>query len=160
MNSAETSDYVGRSVPRREDEYLLRGQGQFLDDLPEPRNTLHLAFVLSPHPHARIVSIDASAAESLEGVVAVITGAELAKIARPMLESISARLCERGGAHYGAPDKDPQLRLDMIEAAGRQNVPFTSGILIGIGETKLEIIASLLALHDTHASVKSLSVDL
>jgi carbon-monoxide dehydrogenase large subunit len=84
MNSAETSDYVGRSVPRREDEYLLRGQGQFLDDLPEPRNTLHLAFVLSPHPHARIVSIDASAAQSLEGVVAVITGAELAKIARPM----------------------------------------------------------------------------
>lgn len=67
-----------------------------------------------------------------------------------MLESISDRLCQQGGAHYGAPDKDPQLRLDMIEIAGRQNVPFTSGILIGIGETRLEIIASLLALHDTH----------
>lgn len=84
MNSAETSDYVGRSVPRREDDYLLRGLGQFLDDLPEPRNTLHLAFVLSPHAHARIVSIDASEAQSVDGVVAVITGAELAKLTRPM----------------------------------------------------------------------------
>jgi carbon-monoxide dehydrogenase large subunit len=84
MSSGQTSNYVGRSVPRREDEYLLRGQGQFLDDLPEPRNTLHLAFVLSPHAHARIVSIDTSAAESLDGVIAVITGAELAKLARPM----------------------------------------------------------------------------
>lgn len=84
MNSAEISDYVGRSVPRREDDYLLRGLGQFLDDLPEPRNTLHLAFVLSPHAHARIVSIDASEAKSVDGVVAVITGADLAKLTRPM----------------------------------------------------------------------------
>lgn len=67
-----------------------------------------------------------------------------------MLESISDRLCERGGPHFGAPDKSPQLRLDMIEAAGRLSVPFTSGILIGIGETKLEIVASLLALKDMH----------
>jgi len=86
----------------------------------------------------------------------VMTEDEIASLRRVsvsqgiMLESISARLCKRGGAHYGAPDKEPQLRLDMIEAAGRLNVPFTSGILIGIGETKLEIIASLLALHDTH----------
>jgi FO synthase len=67
-----------------------------------------------------------------------------------MLESISERLCERGGPHFGAPDKDPQLRLDMVEAAGRLSVPFTSGILIGIGETKLEIVASLLALQASH----------
>jgi FO synthase len=67
-----------------------------------------------------------------------------------MLESISERLCERGGPHFGAPDKNPQLRLDMLEAAGRLSVPFTSGILIGIGETKLEIIASLLALKEAH----------
>jgi len=50
-----------------------------------------------------------------------------------MLETVSARLGERGGAHFGSPDKDPQLRLAMIAAAGRQRVPFTSGILIGIG---------------------------
>src|SRR5262249_58786013 len=68
-----------------------------------------------------------------------------------MLESISQRLCEPGGPHFGSPDKDPQVRLAMIEAAGRQQVPSTSGILIGIGETRRERIASLLALRDLHA---------
>lgn len=67
-----------------------------------------------------------------------------------MLESISSRLCQRGGAHFGSPDKDPAVRMAMIEAAGRQKVPFTSGILIGIGETRLERIQSLLALRDVH----------
>ncbi|MBX3519191.1 MAG: 5-amino-6-(D-ribitylamino)uracil--L-tyrosine 4-hydroxyphenyl transferase CofH [Xanthobacteraceae bacterium] len=67
-----------------------------------------------------------------------------------MLESISQRLCERGGAHFGSPDKDPAVRLDMIAAAGRHKVPFTSGILIGIGETRLERIQSLLVLRDLH----------
>jgi FO synthase len=67
-----------------------------------------------------------------------------------MLESSSARLCERGGPHFGSPDKRPEVRLRMIEAAGRLQVPFTSGILIGIGETRLERIESLLALRDAH----------
>ncbi|MCW5679955.1 MAG: 5-amino-6-(D-ribitylamino)uracil--L-tyrosine 4-hydroxyphenyl transferase CofH [Xanthobacteraceae bacterium] len=67
-----------------------------------------------------------------------------------MLESISRRLCERGGAHFGSPDKDPTVRIEMIAAAGRQKVPFTSGILIGIGENRLERIQSLLALRDLH----------
>ncbi|HLN10984.1 MAG TPA: 5-amino-6-(D-ribitylamino)uracil--L-tyrosine 4-hydroxyphenyl transferase CofH [Xanthobacteraceae bacterium] len=68
-----------------------------------------------------------------------------------MLENVSSRLCEPGGAHFGSPDKDPQVRLAMIEAAGRQRVPFTSGILIGIGETRRERIRSLVALRDLHA---------
>jgi len=68
-----------------------------------------------------------------------------------MLESISDRLCARGGPHYGSPDKAPAVRLAMIAAAGRQRVPFTSGILIGIGETRRERVASLLALRDLHA---------
>ncbi len=68
-----------------------------------------------------------------------------------MLETISPRLCERGGAHFGSPDKDPAVRVEMIAAAGRQKVPFTSGILIGIGETRLERVQSLLALRDLHA---------
>ena len=72
MNAHESSEgLVGRSLLRREDEHLLRGRGRFLDDLPEPRNTLHLAFVMSPHAHARIVGIDADAALALPGVVAV-----------------------------------------------------------------------------------------
>jgi FO synthase len=67
-----------------------------------------------------------------------------------MLESASARLTEKGMPHYGSPDKDPQLRLATIEAAGRARVPLTSGILIGIGETRSERIESLLALRDLH----------
>src|SRR6266436_8963949 len=64
-----------------------------------------------------------------------------------MLESASERLCERGGPHHGSPDKHPQARLASIRAAGEQRVPFTSGILIGIGETREERIDSLLALR-------------
>jgi len=67
-----------------------------------------------------------------------------------MLESASARLCEKGMPHYGSPDKDPELRLATIERAGRAAVPFTSGILIGIGETRLERVESLLALRALH----------
>ena len=64
-----------------------------------------------------------------------------------MLESVSERLCARGGAHYGSLDKQPRRRLASIRAAGEQRVPFTSGILIGIGETREERIDSLLALR-------------
>lgn len=67
-----------------------------------------------------------------------------------MLESVSPRLGERGQAHYGSPDKRPAVRLETIRLAGEQNVPFTSGILIGIGETRLERIESLLALRALH----------
>ncbi|WQG97800.1 5-amino-6-(D-ribitylamino)uracil--L-tyrosine 4-hydroxyphenyl transferase CofH [Rhodopseudomonas palustris] len=67
-----------------------------------------------------------------------------------MLESVSERLCGRGEAHFGSPDKLPAVRLDAIAAAGRLRVPFTSGILIGIGETRLERVQSLLALRSLH----------
>ncbi len=67
-----------------------------------------------------------------------------------MLESASARLCERGGPHFGSPDKDPAVRLETIRLAGENKVPFTSGLLIGIGETRVERIESLLALRDIH----------
>jgi FO synthase len=69
-----------------------------------------------------------------------------------MLETVSSRLGERGGAHFRSPDKDPWLRIEMIAAAGRLRVPFTSGILIGIGETRLERVQSLLALRTLHDS--------
>jgi FO synthase len=68
-----------------------------------------------------------------------------------MLESAAERLCARGGPHHGCPDKHPRVRLETIRAAGELRVPFTSGILIGIGETRRERIESLLALRDLHA---------
>lgn len=68
-----------------------------------------------------------------------------------MLESAAERLCARGGPHYGSPDKHPRARLATIRLAGEQRVPFTSGILIGIGETREERIDSLFALRALHA---------
>jgi len=86
----------------------------------------------------------------------VMTQAELEDL-RPvsvsqglMLESSSTRLCEKGGPHYGSPDKKPQVRLESIAAAGAARVPFTSGILIGIGEIREERLEALLALKDLH----------
>ncbi|MEX1125433.1 MAG: 7,8-didemethyl-8-hydroxy-5-deazariboflavin synthase CofG [Acidimicrobiia bacterium] len=65
-----------------------------------------------------------------------------------MLENISPRLMEPGMPHHNCPDKEPALRVATIEAAGRNRVPFTTGILIGIGETLQEIVDSLFALRD------------
>ena len=86
----------------------------------------------------------------------LMDAADLAKLRKSsvsmgiMLESTAERLGERGGAHYGAPDKVPALRLATLEAAGKAKVPFTSGILIGIGETREERIEALMALRDLH----------
>lgn len=67
-----------------------------------------------------------------------------------MLEGLSPHLEQKGGAHYGSPDKAGDLRLQTIGQAGQARVPFTSGILIGLGETREERIAALLALRDLH----------
>ncbi len=67
-----------------------------------------------------------------------------------MLESASERLLAPGMPHHGSPDKDPRARLETIRLAGEQRVPFTSGILIGIGETRAERIEALLALRELH----------
>ncbi len=96
-----------------------------------------------------------------------MTAEEIAKL-RPvsasmgiMLESASSRLCEKGMPHYGSPDKDPTVRLETINLAGLASVPFTSGILIGIGETRLERIESFLALrtlHQQHGHIQEIIV--
>jgi len=67
-----------------------------------------------------------------------------------MLESTSERLCAPGGPHEHAPDKKPRTRLAMIRRAGRLRIPFTTGILIGLGETEDERVDALLAIRDLH----------
>jgi FO synthase len=67
-----------------------------------------------------------------------------------MLETSSVRLSERGGPHFGSPDKEPAVRLRTIEDAGRLSIPFTTGILVGIGETPRERAESLFAIRDLH----------
>ena len=75
--------WVGRSVPRKEDPRLLAGRGGYIGDVTVP-GMLHAAVLRSPHAHARIVSIDTSAARALPGVVAVLTGAEALAHVNPM----------------------------------------------------------------------------
>ncbi len=78
-----------------------------------------------------------------------------------MLESASDRLCERGGPHFGSPDKVPARRLETLRAAGELGIPMTTGLLIGIGETRRERLESLLALravHDAHGHLQELII--
>ncbi len=65
-----------------------------------------------------------------------------------MLETTSDRLSARGGPHFGSPDKLPARRLETVERAGRERVPFTTGILIGIGESREERVEALLAIRE------------
>ena len=67
-----------------------------------------------------------------------------------MLETTSRRLFEtKGEAHYGSPDKDPDVRLRVLEDAGRLSIPFTTGLLVGIGETLTERAETIFALRET-----------
>ena len=78
-----------------------------------------------------------------------------------MLETTAERLSARGGPHFGSPDKLPERRLQTIADAGRLAIPFTTGILIGIGETRAERIEALLAIRslgDTHGHVQEVIV--
>jgi len=76
------NSYIGRSVPRPNLQRLTQGRGQYISDIALPRMA-HVAFVRSPHPHARIVKISADAAKKAPGVIGVVTGAELAKVMTP-----------------------------------------------------------------------------
>ncbi len=78
------NSYIGRSVPRPNLARLTRGRAQFVSDLTLPRMA-HVAFVRSPHAHARIIAIATAAAAKAPGVVAVVTGAELAKVITPWI---------------------------------------------------------------------------
>ncbi len=87
----------------------------------------------------------------------VLTQADLAAL-RPvsasmgmMLETTAERLSRKGGPHFGSPDKQPALRLEALERAGAARVPFTTGILIGIGETRAERLQALEAIAAAHA---------
>ena len=78
-----------------------------------------------------------------------------------MLESTAESLLKPGGVHYGSPDKDPAVRLETIRLAGELKVPFTTGILIGIGETRAERLDALeviAALHAEHGHIQEVIV--
>jgi len=107
--TVEASQYIGRPVLRREDRKLLKGRGQFVDDIELPR-LAHLAFVRSPHAHARIRAIDTTAARALPGVLGVFTGQDLAGVCKPM--RVEVRL-----PGYRATSR-PVLAIDKARFAG------------------------------------------
>src|SRR5262245_13890606 len=76
------NSYIGRAVPRPNLARLTEGRGQYVSDVTLPRMG-HVAYVRSPHAHARIVSIETAAAKQAPGVIAVVTGAELAEVITP-----------------------------------------------------------------------------
>src|ERR1700761_1424666 len=82
------NSYIGRSVPRPNLDRLMQGRGLYVSDIDLPRMA-HVVFVRSPYAHAKIVSIDADAARKMPGVVAVVTGDELAAVITPWVGVLS-----------------------------------------------------------------------
>lgn len=100
---------------------------------------LALEYDLLPHTNAGILGAD-----DMRRLAEVNVSLGL------MLENISPRLCEKGMPHHRAPDKRPERRVAMTRAAGQLAIPFTSGLLIGIGETRAERIATIDAIGQMH----------
>ncbi|UMY16327.1 5-amino-6-(D-ribitylamino)uracil--L-tyrosine 4-hydroxyphenyl transferase CofH [Methylobacterium organophilum] len=115
------------------------GHARTLDYLYEAAERVFRETGLMPHLNPGLMEADDLARLRLVSVSMGI-----------MLETASERLSQRGGPHFGSPDKRPAARLETIRLAGEGAIPFTSGLLIGIGETRRERIEALLALRDLH----------
>lgn len=119
---------------------------QALEDLGHPTTLSYLAEVarlvyeetgLLPHVNPGVMSRDD-----------ILALREVSISQGLMLESAADRLCEKGGPHFGSPDKKPAARLETLKLAGEESVPMTTGLLIGIGENREERVDTLLALRD------------
>ncbi|MDQ2984303.1 MAG: 5-amino-6-(D-ribitylamino)uracil--L-tyrosine 4-hydroxyphenyl transferase CofH [Actinomycetota bacterium] len=119
------------------DELASLGYGTTLDYLAHCARLVMDETGLLPHLNPGVLSLD-----NVRALREVSVSQGL------MLETSSVRLSERGGPHFGSPDKLPALRLATIAAAGEAAVPFTTGILIGIGETRAERIEALLVIRE------------
>jgi CO/xanthine dehydrogenase Mo-binding subunit len=99
---------VGASLPRKEEDRLLRGRGKFADDI-KLREMLYLAFVRSPYAHARVVGVDTSAAEALPGVICALTGKEVAGQTQPFIEI---------GPEHAQKIRDFPMAVDKVRYQG------------------------------------------
>ncbi len=104
--AGQPDNWVGQAVPRLEDAALLTGNARFIDDLSPLPGIRHVAMLRSPHPHARIVSIDAEAARNIPGVTGVVTGIELQKNLNPLASAVRAPI-----AYY-------PIAVDKVRYAG------------------------------------------
>ncbi len=131
-----------------------------LGDKPEKAHASHRAWLHERGLASTAGYLEQACQASFEGGLlphtnaGILSAAEMERLRRwnasmgLMLETTSQRLRRRGGAHYWAPDKDPAVRLRMHEEAGELRIPFTSGILLGIGEDAVERVDTLLAIRE------------
>jgi len=109
MAQVTTAGWVGRGALRIEDDKLLKGRGVFTDDLHLP-GMVHLAFVRSPHAHARIRAIRTEHAAAVPGVLAVLTGHDLAALCKPIYVDVIF-------PSYKAPSR-PVVAIDAVKFVG------------------------------------------
>ena len=146
----------GRAMGCKEALFTLGDRPE--DRYPEAREWLEARGFPSTLDYVRAVAIRVIEETGLlphlnPGVMSYEEMARLKQVAPSMglmLESASDRLARRGMPHFNSPDKVPAVRLRTIADAGRLAIPFTTGILVGIGETARERAASLLAIRDLH----------
>jgi 7,8-didemethyl-8-hydroxy-5-deazariboflavin synthase CofG subunit len=159
MTRAEIAEWVARARRQGCKEALMclgdRPEAAF----PSHRETLRALGHDSTIAYVREACEIALAAGLLPHTNAGLLTSEEMRLLRPvnaslglMLENVSPRLRARGMPHQHAPDKEPARRLTMIAEAGRLRIPFTTGILLGIGETPEERVDSLFAIADLHAA--------
>jgi FO synthase len=134
-----------------------------LGDKPEKAHASHRAWLRERGLASTAAYLEQACQLAFEGGLlphtnaGILSASEMERLRRwnasmgLMLETTSPRLRRRGGAHYYAPDKEPAVRLRMHEEAGELRIPFTSGILLGIGEDAAERVDTLLAIRDLHA---------
>ncbi|MDO9435936.1 5-amino-6-(D-ribitylamino)uracil--L-tyrosine 4-hydroxyphenyl transferase CofH [Hydrogenophaga sp.] len=145
-----------------------------LGDKPELRHPAAREW-LSAHGHESTVDylVKACAAVQADGGMlahvnaGILTRNEMARLREVsvslglMLESTSDRLMQKGGPHFRSPDKAPGVRIRMLEEAGELRIPVTTGLLIGIGETREERLDALLAierLHQQHGHIQEVII--
>ena len=135
---------IGKHIPRREDSNLLRGRGRFVDDVPEPRDTLFLGFVMSPYAHARILAIDTDAARGVNGVVDVLTGSDMSALAAPLSVNIEMEGYRQNARPVLATDKvrfvgehvavvvakDPYIAQDAVELVEVDYDPLPASVIL------------------------------
>src|SRR4051794_32133088 len=128
--------YIGQWMPRLEDRRLITGQGRYTDDVSYP-NQLYGIFVRSPHPHARIVSIDSAAARGAKGVIAVLT-------AEDFLASGA-----RGVAHNANPADVIDFKAKAFDSGKTLEIPhlpFARDKVRYVGEPIALVVAQTVAL--------------
>jgi FO synthase len=145
-----------------------------LGEAPEARYAAAAEW-LAAHGYASTVEYLVAVARQVVGETGLLPHANAGALSQPelaglravspsqgmMIETLAARLGEPGGPHYGAPDKTPARRLATLEAAGRAAIPFTTGILVGIGETReerLDALAAITAAHERFGHVQEVIV--